>query len=130
MKFSFLLLNSLLLLALGCSTGNCRNQKEAQMKKETTSSEATTPISSETIDRVQVYKYDGSLQCGMGKAIPLQDMQRELKNIKVFSAVNKADGLMHIQQCGTPTGTANVYEIEKKDLESAKKLGFKLWTFG
>lgn len=88
---------------------------------------ADTPIASEN-DRIKVYKYDGSLQCGMGKAIAFEVMQKELKNIKVYSASNKPDGLMHIQQCGTPTGTANVYEIDKKDLEAAKKLGFKLWT--
>ena len=86
-----------------------------------------TPITSE-LDRIKVYKYDGSLQCGMGKAIAFEVMQKDLKNIKVYSAANKPDGLMHIQQCGTPTGTANVYEIDKKDLEAAKKLGFKLWV--
>lgn len=128
MKILAIALSALFLLS-GCATGNCRSQKEDQMKKNPPS-ESLSPISSETIDRVRVYKYDGSLQCGMGKAVPLAEMQKELKSIKVYSSANKPDGLMHIQQCGTPTGTANVYEIEKKDLESAKKLGFKLWTFG
>ena len=77
----------------------------------------------------QQLKYDGSLQCSMGKAIEPAEMQKELKGLTVHSAINKADGLMHIQQCGTPTGKANVYEIDKKDLPEAKKRGFKEWTF-
>lgn len=80
-------------------------------------------------DRVKVFKADGSLQCGQGKAIPVAEMQKQLKGITVFSAVNKMDGLMHIQACGTPTGQSNVYEIDRADLEKAKKLGFREWTF-
>ncbi len=114
---------------VGCSTGNCRSQKENSMKAEQKDQKPIeTPLTGE-LDRVKVYKYDGSLQCGMGKPIAAEVMQKDLKTIPVFSAINKADGLMHIQQCGTPTGTANVYEIDKKDLEAAKKLGFKLWTW-
>lgn len=114
----------------GCSTGNCRSQKEAQAKEQSPKTQVEMKSEAPISDRVQVYKYDGSLQCGMGKAISVADMQKDLKEIKVYSSVNKTDGLMRIQQCGTPTGTANVYEIEKKDLEAAKKLGFKLWTYG
>lgn len=114
----------------GCSSGNCRSQKEAQANEQSPKTQVEMKSEAPISDRVQVYKYDGSLQCGMGKAISVADMQKDLKEIKVYSSVNKTDGLMRIQQCGTPTGTANVYEIEKKDLEAAKKLGFKLWTYG
>jgi hypothetical protein len=79
-------------------------------------------------DKLKVYKADGSLQCNMGKKIATDVMQKDLGSVKVFSAENKPDGMMHIQQCGTPTGTCNVYEISKNDLDAAKKAGFKLWT--
>jgi hypothetical protein len=36
---------------------------------------------------------------------------------------------MRIQLCGTPTGSANIYQILKADLDKAKKFGFKEWTF-
>lgn len=121
---------SMLFILGGCSSGNCRSQKEAQAKEQSPKTQVEMKSEAPISDRVQVYKYDGSLQCGMGKAISVADMQKDLKDIKVYSSVNKTDGLMRIQQCGTPTGTANVYEIEKKDLEAAKKLGFKLWTYG
>lgn len=119
-----------LLILGGCSTGNCRSQKEAQAKEQAPQAQVEMKSEAPISERVQVYKYDGSLQCGMGKAVSVTDMQKDLKEIKVYASVNKTDGLMRIQQCGTPTGTANVYEIEKKDLEAAKKLGFKLWTYG
>lgn len=84
--------------------------------------------SSSKLDRVKVHKADGSLQCGQGKAIPVAEMQKQLKDIKVFSAVNKNDGMMRIQVCGSPTGNSNVYEIDRKDLDAALKAGFKEWT--
>ncbi|MBY0451380.1 MAG: hypothetical protein K2P92_00005, partial [Bdellovibrionaceae bacterium] len=77
--------------------------------------------------RVFVYKPDGSLQCGQGSRITPEDMKKELGAIKVFSSENKSDGMMRIQVCGAPTGMANVYEIDQKDLEAALKLGFKKW---
>ena len=38
-------------------------------------------------DTVRVFRYDGSLQCGMGQAVPLDDMAKELTavNIRVLS---------------------------------------------
>ena len=80
-------------------------------------------------ERVRVYKPDGSLQCGQGKAIPVGEMKNELKDISVFASENKADGLMHMQMCGAPTGKHNVYEINRADLEKAKSRGFKEWTW-
>ncbi len=99
---------------IGCASGHCRNQGKIQ------------PNSNE---RIRVYKYDGSLQCGMGEKIPVEIMVKELGDIKVYSSVNRPDGLMHIQMCNSPTGSANIYEINKDDLEKAIKLGFKEWTF-
>jgi hypothetical protein len=64
----------------------------------------------------------------MGKKISLEEMQKELKGIEVFSKTNQNDGLMRIQVCGAPTGDSNVFEIKQEDLEKALKLGFKQWT--
>lgn len=134
-----------LLILAGCASGNCRkNQAEASTvtapegtpptaTSATTAKDAKSPSKESTMakpnDRVRVFKYDGSLQCNQGKAVPLETMKKELKDIRVFGAENKADSLMRIQQCGTPTGRANVYEIAREDLDAAKKLGFQLWTF-
>lgn len=77
--------------------------------------------------RVWIYKYDGSKQCGTGEKISLSTMEKDLKGIKVFKRKSENDGKMRIQMCGTPTGTANVYEIKYSDLEKAQSLGFNLW---
>ncbi|KYG65281.1 hypothetical protein AZI87_12050 [Bdellovibrio bacteriovorus] len=114
-----------------CTHGNCRTQKQPD-KAAATATNATTseaPVTkSAATDRVKVHKPDGSLQCGQGKAIPVAEMQKQLKGIKVYSSSNQNDGMMRIQVCGSPTGMSNVYEIDRKDLEAALKLGFKEWT--
>jgi hypothetical protein len=113
-----------------CTQGHCRRKSEAPG--------AATPVEAGDIsgasatkasDRVFVYKYDGSLQCGMGKAIALDTMAKELNGIQILSSVKKADGLMHIQVCGSITGMANVYEIPAKYLKAAEAKGFKKWSF-
>lgn len=109
-----IMLLTLSVLFLGCASGHCRDQEK--LKKETQT-------------KIKVYKYDGTLQCGMGKTISLEEMQKEFGAIKVYSSKNIVDGLMHIQMCGSPTGKSNVYEIDKADLEQALKLGFKEWSF-
>lgn len=106
-----------------CSTSTCiknQNSPSGDQKMTSPSSKA---------DHVKIYKPDGSLQCGQGKKIALDDMEKELEGIKVYNKENKNDGLMRIQMCGTPTGYNNVYEIDKMDLEKALKKGFKEWTF-
>jgi hypothetical protein len=115
------------IFALGCAQGNCRSQAsstvnpaQAEVQMKNTSSQQ---------DRIRVFKYDGSLQCNKGKAIALDVMAKDLGSIPVFSSANKSDGLMHIQQCGTPTGKANVYEIDASNLALARKAGFREWTF-
>ena len=126
----------LVLLLTACMSGECRRKDKVpplpgSQKKDSsvaviTSGAAVVPLEAR---RVLVYKYDGSLQCGGGQPRSVKDMQKDLGNIKVFSAVKKPDGLMHIQVCGANTGLANVYEILAKDLERAKKSGFKQWKF-
>ncbi|MCB0365639.1 MAG: hypothetical protein H6624_04400 [Bdellovibrionaceae bacterium] len=80
-------------------------------------------------NRVFVYKYDGSKQCGAGQPISVKTMAKELKGMQVFSQENKPDGLMHIQVCGAATGRANVYEIKAEDLAKAQAKGFQEWKF-
>jgi len=130
MSISWRILMSSLLAGtfIGCASGNCRTQQPQSMdEKELAATNAK--VASALQKHIKVYKYDGSKQCGQAPAIPLADMQKDLGDIKVFSAENKGDGLMHIQSCGSPTGKANVYEIETRSLEKAKKAGFREWTF-
>jgi hypothetical protein len=81
------------------------------------------------MNRVKVYKPDGSLQCGMGRGLALEEMAKEFQNITIYSSQKKMDGLSRIAQCGTPTGMCNVYEIERGFLPRAIEMGFKEWTF-
>ena len=69
-------------------------------------------------DTVKVFRYDGSLQCGMGQAVPLDEMAKELTaaHIKVLSSEKRVVPGFIIALCGAPTGIANVYEIAKDDL--------------
>ena len=76
-----------------------------------------------------VYKYDGSLQCGMGHEISLRAMRKELAGIKIYGEEKKSDGLMRVAVCGSPSGQANRYRIHREDLDRAKQYGFAPWTF-
>lgn len=116
------------LLAVGCQNTPCRNVKTQDSSVRLASSQSLQTEGVKTL-KVKVFKADGSLQCGMGKKKSLDDMQKELKGIQVYSKSNQNDGLMRIQVCGSPTGDANIFEINQEDLDKALKLGFKQWTF-
>ncbi len=124
---------AILVFLVGCGSTNCRRKKnvpnypgQAEASSPVVSSpNALVPVKS----RVLVYKYDGSLQCGAGKAVSVRQMQKKLEGIKVFSGKRRQDGLMHIQVCGAATGSANVYEILYSDLKKAEAKGFQLWKF-
>jgi len=77
---------------------------------------------------IQVYKYDGSLQCDRGKEISLEDMARELQEngIEVKASRKGSDGRVHITMCGASTGRLNVYSIATESLPRARELGFAL----
>jgi len=77
---------------------------------------------------VQVYKYDGSLQCNRGKEVSLKDMARELSEngIEVKARRKGSDGRVHISMCGASTGRLNVYSIATESLPAARELGFEL----
>lgn len=119
-------------IIVSCQTGHCR-KTENQLPPVETPEQMGLKNKGEQVkeeERVFVYKYDGSLQCGQGRKIPLKEMAGQLEGIKIFSMKNKPDGLMHIQVCGSPSGFANVYEVGKSSLPIIKEKGFKLWEFG
>ena len=111
------------IVMMACASGHCRKQIAPPALP------AVEEKTEEVENRVFVAKPDGSLQCGKGKIISLDTMKSQLKMIQIFSQAKKQDGLMHIQVCGSATGTSNVYEISPKDLKEAEKYGFKKWLF-
>ncbi|MBX3022313.1 MAG: hypothetical protein KF799_11625 [Bdellovibrionales bacterium] len=114
---------------LGCAQGHCRHPATPPAEAKPLEATDVTQTPAVAGDRVFVYKYDGSLQCKMGKPVAVEVMAKELQGITIFSSVKKPDGLMHIQVCGSATGIANVYEIPSKDLKKAESKGFKKWSF-
>lgn len=120
----------ILSVVAGCKTGHCRRQSEAPAEaKPLEATDATAPSKPAAGDRVFVYKYDGGLQCKMGKPVEVDVMAKELKGITIYSSTKKPDGLMHIQVCGSATGIANVYEIPATSFRQAESKGFKKWSF-
>jgi hypothetical protein len=113
------------LIVVACANQACKIEERKDIVM--TGNEKTSSQKKDLTNRVFVYKLDGSLQCGQGSKIGIDSMKKELDGIEVFSSENKHDGMMRIQVCGAPTGYANVYEIDQKDLEKALKLGFKKW---
>ena len=77
---------------------------------------------------IQVYKYDGALQCGMGREISLEEMAKELETggMDVVASRKGSDGLAHIGVCGASTGAINVYVIDRGSLPTAERLGYRL----
>lgn len=126
MKYFLVLLSLLFLTA--CSTTNCGNERRYNSAKTEENAKMTLDKGALNMKKVKVAKADGTLQCSQGKLIPLVEMQKDLKDITVFSSLNQNDGMMRIQVCGAATGNHNVYEIAESDLEKAKSYGFKLWV--
>ena len=126
---SFLYLLAIFLL-IGCTSSSCRKPLRSYPK---TVEEPTPKTSLEDAGQenatVFVYKYDGSLQCQPGTAVPLQEMEKELAGVKVLAKEKRRDGLMHIQACGAKTGIANVYKIRFRDQGLAEEKGFRVWDF-
>jgi hypothetical protein len=81
---------------------------------------------------IEVAKYDGGLQCEMGRPVSLDEMGKELRaaNIAIEAQAKKADGIQHPRMCGASTGMMNVYRIRTSDLEKARALGFVLYIEG
>lgn len=77
---------------------------------------------------VEVFMYDGTLQCGQGEEIPLEQQAELLtaKDIQVLNSRKGADGFPHIAVCGASTGAINIFTIQPDDLAAARELGFSL----
>ena len=127
-NFSFIIIFALAISA--CSTSQCiRKEKVPPMPNNSNvDKDLNITKSDKKAKTTFIYKYDGSLQCGMGESIPLKEMAKQLDGINIYSQSKKNDGLMHIQVCGSNTGQINVYEIAEADLEKAIKKGFKSWA--
>jgi hypothetical protein len=78
---------------------------------------------------VQVYKYDGSVQCG-GPGITLTKMAHQLthRGVRVIAIRKGTDGLLHPYICGVPDGIINVFEIDARGLSEAEARGFNPLT--
>jgi hypothetical protein len=76
--------------------------------------------------QVEVYMYDGTLQCGQGEEIPLERQEEMLtsKGIEVLKSHKGTDGFLHIAVCGASTGAINIFAIKPDDLAAARELGF------
>ncbi len=116
-----------LAFTLSCASGHCR-QTTAPLKPEgPTMARAEAPPAD--VGTEWVYKYDGSLQCSQGNESSLDQTAQQLEGVKIYAQEKRTDTLMRVQVCGQPTGRANVYEIDKKDLKRAQDMGFKVWDF-
>lgn len=82
---------------------------------------------------MKIYALDGSTQCGMSAAVPLEEMAGELKEagVAVKDQASRRTPLLFPAACGQPTGQANVFEIDPADLAKAMKLprGYQPWLF-
>ncbi len=74
---------------------------------------------------IKVYKKDGSLQCHADTGFTLDEMSKQLNDIKVIAKERKHDGKMRATVCGNHTGYINIYEISEADLDKAIEYGFE-----
>lgn len=139
MARSLIVLSLLTLLVAGCANGPCRQLRHPELAAGAPPAQVqtgTTPAPNTAIrtdakgsatqeSTVLVYKEDGSLQCKAAKGLSVEEMEKQLAPIKVFSRDKRSDGLMHIQVCGSPTGQINVYEIPASSQKDAEAKGFK-----
>src|SRR5438094_9996498 len=84
-------------------------------------------------DTVKVFRYDGSLQCGMGQAVPLDEMAKELTavNIRVLSSEKSVDSGFIIAMCGARTCRAYVYVLAQDDflrISTIRLSSTRCWT--
>ncbi|MCB0391292.1 MAG: hypothetical protein KDD58_08375 [Bdellovibrionales bacterium] len=128
---SLVILITVFLFLTACAQGHCRRIERQNTLQEEQKSQLPKNTRQMKVykRRVLVYKYDESKQCQAWASIDLDQMVKELGDIKILSQQKKHDGYSRIQVCGSSTGIANVYQIYEDDLEQALKKGFKLWKF-
>jgi hypothetical protein len=109
----FGLATMLAVLLAGCRHSNSENGE-------------TIPLPAPVSDAVNVYKYDGSIQCE-GEGVSVEEMEKELVNagVDVFCSRKGSDGLARVAVCGASTGFINIYSIHESNLKDAQELGFK-----
>lgn len=122
-----LFVSVLILMTVSCSTKTCANNQKFNSNGSNISEKMTLPENVANMKKIKVAKPDGTLQCAQGQKITVEEMQKDLKDITVYSSTSQNDGKIRIQMCGAPTGANNVYEISENDLSKAKALGFNIW---
>jgi hypothetical protein len=102
---------------LACTHGHC-----PQTNRSTKDPKAT---------KIWVYKYDQSKQCDKKPGTAIEVMLKDFKamSVTVFESKKQYDGLMRIQACGAFTGLANVFLIQKDDLNKVISRGYQTWDF-
>lgn len=119
------------IIFVGCASTNCKRKENIPPLPEGVGPKIAhaTEIDSEANKRVLVFKYDGSRQCEEGTGQTVEEMAKQLAGVTIYSQENRYDGQVHMTVCGGNTGSANVYEIDRKDLPAAQAAGFKIWNF-
>ena len=112
---------------ISCTEPGNKNPKELSGITDSALAKHTPSDKLAAGESIKVYKYDGSKQCQNEPGINLKEMEKELKSIQIISSSKASDGLMHAMMCGSPTGTVNLFEIPKTDLNKALSAGFKQW---
>lgn len=76
---------------------------------------------------MEVARSDGSLQCGSGSAVSLEETVTEVKaaGVEVDGARKAHDGHKRIAMCGASTGNIHVLTIRSGHFETAQALGFE-----
>lgn len=116
------------LSTLSCQQTPCKIEERSKSSTQSAEDIKNQLTKGSVLNRVKVYKPDGTLQCNQGKKISVETMSKELQGFKIYSSENKHDGLMRIQLCGKPTGQVNIFEIDLENLPKAEALGFKKWS--
>lgn len=122
----------------GCQSHPCREPRMPELDQTSAARPAVAPSNGtagtskmsgaeNTPARLRVFKTDGSRQCDKRSGVALDVMERELAGIPVYAKEKRADGLMHIQVCGSPTGMINLFEIDQTNLKQAEERGFRRW---
>jgi hypothetical protein len=88
--------------------------------------EGHSPFAMSSSSTVWVMQSDGGKSCESNSGNSLEQGAASLRKmqIKVLNSHKGNDGKMHAQMCGLPSGTANVYQINRSDLTKASALGF------
>lgn len=80
-----------------------------------------------SINVMDVSRSDGSVQCGTGPKISLDEAVAEVEaaGVSVFGARTAHDGRKRIAMCGASTGHVHVLSINSEDFGVVEELGFE-----